>query len=104
MAIPFPNPPKTPKTMATPKDAETALERTLNVRYAAQLESGTTVRWDELTAEERETLIDLERGNEPLIAVEVVNRLIEMDLAVGKLGGTRISERGRKLVRQRDQK
>jgi hypothetical protein len=86
--------------MRTPKDAEGALERTLNVRYAAQLEDGTTIRWDELTAAEQETLIDLERGNRPLITVEVVNRLIGMGLVVGELAGTRISERGRKLVHQ----
>lgn len=66
--------------------------------FAAGWEAGISVRWGDLTAEERTALKRMNRGAYPGLAADLGERLMALGLAVRRPNGIGISRVGREMV------
>jgi len=59
------------------------------------------VTWAALTAQEQHWLQQMAVHSTPMLPAQVASRLLEIGLAVQKLGGAGISQKGRDLLMKR---
>jgi hypothetical protein len=59
------------------------------------------MRWDDLTKDQQEALLSLERGSGSMLTMEMVTQLIDLGLAEAKTGGAALSKEGRRVLLQR---
>jgi hypothetical protein len=59
------------------------------------------MRWDDLTKEQQDALLSLERGSDRMLTMEVVSQLIDLGLVEARTGGAALSKEGRRVLLQR---
>jgi hypothetical protein len=64
-------------------------------------EAKMAIEWDDLTQDEQETVAALYPGAFPLLTKPMAKRLKELGLTEQKIGGTALSDEGRKLYEHR---
>jgi hypothetical protein len=64
-------------------------------------EAKMAIEWDDLTKDEQETVAALYPGAFPLLTKPMAKRLKELGLTEQKIGGTALSDEGRKLYEHR---
>jgi len=59
------------------------------------------MQWDDLTKDQQEALLSLERGSGAGVTMETVSQLIDLGLAEARTGGAALSKEGRRVLLER---